>query len=69
MPTFDSPASDGSPRVMHRMYCEDGLPLEILARKAPLIARAVLKQRERAAAEQTASDGASRSTQDKALDP
>ncbi|AUX40799.1 uncharacterized protein SOCE26_022000 [Sorangium cellulosum] len=40
------------------MYCEEGLPLEILARKAPLIARAVRKQREQAAAEPMANEDA-----------
>ncbi len=49
-------------REWYRMYCEEGLPLEILARKAPLIARAVRKQQEQAAAEPVANDGAPRST-------
>ncbi|MGK4006664.1 hypothetical protein WMF31_28850 [Sorangium sp. So ce1036] len=40
----------------YRMYCEGELSLEGLARKAPLIARAVRKQQERAAAEPSGND-------------
>ncbi|WP_437898821.1 hypothetical protein [Sorangium sp. So ce124] len=47
----------------YRMYCEGKLSLEGLAHWAPLLARAVRKQREQAAAEPVASDGAPRSTQ------
>ncbi|WP_437534292.1 hypothetical protein WME79_09180 [Sorangium sp. So ce726] len=47
----------------YRMYCEGKLSLEGLAHWAPLLARAVRKQREQAAAKPVASDGAPRSTQ------
>jgi hypothetical protein len=50
----------------YRMYCEGELSLEGLARWAPLIARAVRKQREQATAEPAASDGAPRSAQEEA---
>ncbi|WP_438042560.1 hypothetical protein [Sorangium sp. So ce128] len=50
----------------YRMYCEGELSPEGLAHWAPLIARAVRKQREQATAEPAASDGAPRSAQEEA---